>query len=125
MTRIIENAIPRALQKDGHPAKRTFQAIRIEVNNEIEPLYNTILDCIDVLKSGGRLCTISFHSLEDRAVKKAYIEAKGQCTCPPDLPYCICGVKSLGNIINKKPIVASKEEIKNNSRSKSAKFRVL
>ena len=125
LTRIIEKAIPKALQKDGHPAKRTFQAIRIEVNNEIEPLYNTILDCIDVLKPGGRLCTITFHSLEDRAVKKAYIEAKGQCSCPPDLPYCICGVKSLGNIVNKKPIVASEEEIKNNSRSKSAKLRVF
>ena len=125
LTRIIEKAIPKALQKDGHPAKRTFQAIRIEVNNEIEPLYNTILDCIDVLKPGGRLCTITFHSLEDRAVKKAYIEAKVQCSCPPDLPYCICGVKSLGNIVNKKPIVASEEEIKNNSRSKSAKLRVF
>lgn len=125
LTRIIEKSIPKALQKDGHPAKRTFQAIRIEVNNEIEPLYNTILDCIDVLKPGGRLCTITFHSLEDRAVKKAYIEAKGQCTCPPDLPYCICGVKSLGNIINKKPIMATKEEQENNSRSKSAKLRIF
>ena len=99
---IIEKTIPKALQKDGHPAKRTFQAIRIEVNNEIEPLYRTILDCIDVLKPKGRLCTITFHSLEDRAVKNAYADAKGKCTCPPDLPYCVCGYKTLGNIINKK-----------------------
>lgn len=122
---IIEKTIPKALQKDGHPAKRTFQAIRIEVNNEIEPLYRTILDCIDVLKPKGRLCTITFHSLEDRAVKNAYADAKGKCTCPPDLPYCMCGYKTLGNIINKKPIVANEEETKENSRSKSAKLRIF
>ena len=122
---IIEKTIPKALQKDGHPAKRTFQAIRIEVNNEIEPLYRTILDCIDVLKPKGRLCTITFHSLEDRAVKNAYADAKGKCTCPPDLPYCVCGYKTLGNIINKKPIVANEEEKKENSRSKSAKLRIF
>ena len=122
---IIEKTIPKALQKDGHPAKRTFQAIRIEVNNEIEPLYRTILDCIDVLKPKGRLCTITFHSLEDRAVKNAYADAKGKCTCPPDLPYCVCGYKTLGNIINKKPIVANEEETKENSRSKSAKLRIF
>ena len=118
---IIEKTIPKALQKDGHPAKRTFQAIRIEVNNEIEPLYRTILDCIDVLKPKGRLCTITFHSLEDRAVKNAYADAKGKCTCP----YCVCGYKTLGNIINKKPIVANEEETKENSRSKSAKLRIF
>ena len=122
---IIEKTIPKALQKDGHPAKRTFQAIRIEVNNEIQPLYRTILDCIDVLKPKGRLCTITFHSLEDRAVKNAYADAKGKCTCPPDLPYCVCGYKTLGNIINKKPIVANEEETKENSRSKSAKLRIF
>ena len=125
LTQMIENAIPKSMQKDGHPAKRTFQAIRIEVNNEIEPLYNTVLDCIDVLKPGGRLCIITFHSLEDRAVKNAYVDAKGKCTCPPDLPYCICGYKTLGNIINKKPIVANEEETKENSRSKSAKLRIF
>lgn len=125
LTNIIENAIPKALQKEGHPAKKTFQAIRIEVNNEIEPLYNTILDCIDVLKPGGRICIITFHSLEDRAVKKAYIEASGKCTCPPDFPYCVCGAISKGKIVNKKPIVASEEEQKNNSRAKSAKLRIF
>lgn len=125
LVKIIEQSIPKSMQKDGHPAKRTFQAIRIEVNNEIEPLYHTVLDCIDVLKSGGRLCIITFHSLEDRAVKKAYLEAKGQCTCPSDLPYCVCGAKSLGKIINKKPIIATLEEIKINTRSKSAKLRIF
>lgn len=125
LVKIIEHSIPKSMQKDGHPAKRTFQAIRIEVNNEIEPLYRTVLDCIDVLKPGGRLCIITFHSLEDRAVKNAYLEAKGKCTCPSDLPYCVCGVKTLGNIINKKPIIAAADEMKNNSRSKSAKLRIF
>ncbi len=95
LVNIIEKAIPKAKQNDGHPAKRTFQAIRIEVNNEIKPLYSTILDCINCLKPQGRLCVITFHSLEDRAVKTAMLEAKGKCTCPPDLPYCVCGAKSL------------------------------
>ncbi len=125
LTEIIENSIPKSKQRDGHPAKRTFQAIRIEVNNEIEPLYNTIKDCIECLKEGGRLCVITFHSLEDRAVKNAFIEAKGKCTCPSDLPYCVCGAKSLGKIITKKPMTATKEELEENSRSKSAKLRIF
>lgn len=125
LTEIIENAIPKSKQKDGHPAKRTFQAIRIEVNNEIKPLYNTIRDCIQGLKEGGRLCVITFHSLEDRAVKKAFIEAKGKCTCPSDLPYCVCGAKSLGKIITRKPMTATKDELEENSRSKSAKLRIF
>ena len=122
---IIEKSIPKKFQNDGHPAKRTFQAIRIEVNNEIKPLYSTVLNSIDCLKPGGRLVIITFHSLEDRAVKNAYIEAKGKCTCPKDLPYCVCGEKSLGEIITKKPIIATDEEIKENSRSKSAKLRIF
>lgn len=122
---IIEDAIPGFAKKDGHPAKRTFQAIRIEVNNEIEPLYNTVKNSIDVLKPKGRLCIITFHSLEDRAVKNAYQDAKGKCTCPPDLPYCICGAKSEGNIITRKPILPTDEEQKENSRAKSAKLRVF
>ena len=125
LVRIIESSIPKSKQKDGHPAKRTFQAIRIEVNNEIKPLYQTVLDCIDCLKEKGRLCIITFHSLEDRAVKNAFIEAKGKCTCPSDLPYCVCGAKSLGRIITKKPIIATEEEQESNSRSKSAKLRVF
>lgn len=125
LVEIIENTIPKKLQKDGHPAKRTFQAIRIEVNNEIEPLFNTIKNSIDCLKNKGRLCVITFHSLEDRLVKNAFIEAKGKCTCPGDLPYCVCGNKSLGEIITKKPIIATEEELKENSRSKSAKLRIF
>ena len=123
LAQIIEKSVP--FSKNGHPAKRTFQAIRIEVNNEIAPLYNTVLDCINLLKIDGRLCIITFHSLEDRAVKEAYIEAEGKCTCPKDLPYCICGSKTLGKIINKKPIEASSEELKINSRSASAKLRIF
>ena len=122
---IIEKSIPNATKKDGHPAKRTFQAIRIEVNDEIKPLYKTVKDCIQCLNPNGRLCIITFHSLEDRAVKNAYIEAKGKCTCPKDLPYCVCGAESLGEILTKKPIVATKEEILENPRSKSAKLRIF
>lgn len=125
LTEIIEKSIPKAKQKDGHPAKRTFQAIRIEVNDEIKPLYQTIKDCIDCLKEDGRLCVITFHSLEDRAVKKAFQEAKGKCTCPSDLPYCVCGAKSLGEIITKKPTIATKQELEENTRSKSAKLRIF
>ena len=125
LVEIIEKSIPKSKQNDGHPAKRTFQAIRIEVNNEIKPLYNTVKDCINCLKPQGRLCIITFHSLEDRAVKNAYIEAKGKCTCPSDLPYCVCRAKTLGKIITKKPIMATKEEQEENSRSKSAKLRIF
>ena len=95
LVEIIKKSIPISKQKDGHPAKRTFQAIRIEVNNEIEPLMNTVRDCIDLLDDKGRLCIITFHSLEDRCVKQAYIEAEGVCKCPKDLPYCVCGCKHL------------------------------
>ena len=125
LTEIIENAIPGFAKKEGHPAKRTFQAIRIEVNNEIKPLYNTARKCIELLKNEGRLCIITFHSLEDRAVKNAYVDAQGKCTCPKDLPYCVCGAKSEGKIINKKPIIATEEEQEKNSRSKSAKLRIF
>ena len=123
LVQIIEKCVPK--QNQGHPAKRTFQAIRIEVNNEIEPLYNTVINAIDSLKPGGRLCIITFHSLEDRAVKDAYKDSAGKCTCPPDLPYCVCGNKSKGKIITKKPILPTEEEMKINSRSKSAKLRIF
>ena len=122
---IIEKSIPTYTKKEGHPAKRTFQAIRIEVNDEIKPLYNTVRKCIKILKPKGRLCIITFHSLEDRAVKEAYTDSIGKCICPKDLPYCICGAKSEGKIINKKPIIATKEEQEKNSRSKSAKLRIF
>lgn len=125
LVEIIKKSIPLSKQKDGHPAKRTFQAIRIEVNNEIQPLYNTILDCINCLNKNGRLAVLTFHSLEDRAVKRAYNEAEGKCTCPSDLPYCVCGAISQGKIINKKPIEATKEETERNSRAKSAKLRIF
>ena len=125
LVRIIENALPGFAKKEGHPAKRTFQAIRIEVNNEIKPLYNTVQDSIDALNENGRLCIITFHSLEDRAVKNAYQDAKGKCTCPGDLPYCVCGAKSKGEVITRKPILPTDEEQKENSRSRSAKLRVF
>lgn len=125
LVNIIKNSIPKAKQNSGHPAKRTFQAIRIEVNNELEPLYNTILNSIECLKENGRLAVITFHSLEDRAVKEAFIEAEGKCTCPKDLPYCVCNYKSYGKIITRKPILPSKEEQEENSRSKSAKLRIF
>lgn len=122
---IIKNSIPISKQKDGHPAKRTFQALRIEVNNEIKPLYNTVLESIKLLKEDGRIAIITFHSLEDRAVKEAFVEAQGKCTCPKDLPYCICNYTSYGRIITKKPILPSKEEQEENSRSRSAKLRIF
>ena len=125
LVEIIEKSIPNSAKKNGHPAKRTFQALRIEVNNEIKPLIKTIEDCIDVLKPKGRLCVITFHSLEDRAVKEAYLSAQGKCTCPGDLPYCVCGYKLLGRIITKKPIIPTEEEMTENSRSKSAKLRIF
>ena len=125
LVEIIKNSIPKSKQNDGHPAKRTFQAIRIEVNNELEPLYNTTLESIKLLKEHGRLAIITFHSLEDRSVKEAFVEAEGRCTCPKDLPYCVCGYKSYGKIITKKPILPSKEEQEENARSKSAKLRIF
>ncbi len=124
LVKIIEDVLPRR-KGEGHPAKRTFQAIRIEVNNEIKPLYDTVLNSINVLKSGGRLCILTFHSLEDRAVKNAFTYSVGKCICPPGLPYCVCGVKSKGKIITKKPILPSEKEIEENSRSKSAKLRIF
>lgn len=126
LVKIIEKSIPgKFREKNSHPAKRTFQAIRIEVNNEIEPLYNTIKNSITALNSKGRLCVITFHSLEDRMVKKAYVDAEGKCTCPKDLPYCVCGNVSLGKIITKKLILPTEKEMQENSRSRSAKLRVF
>lgn len=126
LVEIIEKSIPAKFKnKDSHPAKRTFQAIRIEVNDEIKPLYKTVIDSIDCLKPGGRLCIITFHSLEDRAVKNAYNDQEGKCTCPPGLPYCACGAIKKGRNITKKPIIPTKEEMEENSRSKSAKLRIF
>ena len=123
LVKIIEKSRPHG--NNGNPAKQTFQAIRIEVNNELKPLYNTVVRCIRRLKSGGRLAIITFHSLEDRTVKNAYNDSEGKCICPPGIPVCVCGSNSLGKVITKKPIVASEEEQAKNSRSKSAKLRVF
>ena len=125
LVEIIKNSIPKSKQNDGHPAKRTFQAIRIEVNNELEPLQNTVINSIKVLKEHGRVAIITFHSLEDRIVKDAFIAAEGKCTCPKDLPYCVCNYKSYGKILTKKPIIPTKEEQEINPRSKSAKLRIF
>ena len=126
LVKIIEKSVPSFnKEKNSHPAKRTFQAIRIEVNNGIEPLYNSVINSVECLKENGRLCIITFHSLEDRAVKNAFSNLTGKCTCPPDLPYCVCGKKSLGKIITKKPILPSEKEMQNNTRSRSAKLRVF
>ena len=124
LTAIVEECVP-YIKGQGHPAKRTFQAIRIEVNNEIEPLYGAVTDCIDALNPGGRLCIITFHSLEDRCVKNAYTDALGKCTCPKDLPYCICKKIVKGKIVNKKPILPTDKEQELNSRSRSAKLRIF
>lgn len=121
---IVEKCVP-YIKGQGHPAKRTFQAIRIEVNNEIEPLYGAVTNCIDALNPGGRLCIITFHSLEDRCVKNAYADALGKCTCPKDLPYCICKKIVKGKIVNKKPILPTDKEQELNSRSRSAKLRIF
>ena len=126
LVEIIKSVVPNYEGKTGgHPAKRAFQAIRIEVNGELRPLYDTVQNSIKALKKGGRLCIITFHSLEDRIVKNAYIDAAGKCICPPGLPYCKCGAISLGKIITKKPIIPSEQELENNSRSQSAKLRIF
>ena len=123
---IIKSAMPsKALNEKQHPAKRVFQAIRIEVNQELEKLKQAVEDSILSLNDGGRLCIITFHSLEDKIVKHAYEEMEGRCTCPPNFPVCVCGYKSYGKIINKKPITSSDEELKENPRARSAKLRVF
>ena len=109
----------------GHPAKKTFQAIRIELNRELEVLENTLDDMVELLAPGGRLCVITFHSLEDRIVKVKFKEYENPCTCPPSFPVCMCGKKSKGKVITRKPILPSDEELELNSRSKSAKLRIF
>lgn len=123
---VIKKAIPKGARKDGpHPAKRTFQAIRIEVNRELEILEKTIDDMTDLLNPGGRLCVITFHSLEDRIVKNAFRKQENPCTCPPEFPVCVCGKKPKAKIITRKPILPSEEELEVNHRSRSAKLRIL
>ncbi|MCR5625670.1 MAG: 16S rRNA (cytosine(1402)-N(4))-methyltransferase RsmH [Lachnospiraceae bacterium] len=127
LSEIICESIPMKLRKKGgHPAKKTFQALRIEVNGELDVLENTINSMIDSLSPGGRLCIITFHSLEDRIVKNAFKNAANPpCTCPPDLPVCVCGRKSKGNLVTRKPIMPRESEIEENPRSKSAKLRIF
>jgi len=123
---IIKAAIPeRFRQKNSHPAKRTFQAVRIEVNGELRDLKNSLDDFFDSLKPGGRLCVITFHSLEDRIVKQTFASYAAGCTCPPDFPICVCGNKPRGKVISRKPILPGDEEYENNKRSKSAKLRIV
>lgn len=126
LAEIIKDSIPaKARMSGGHPAKRTFQAIRIEVNAELEVLENSIDSMIDILADRGRLCIITFHSLEDRIVKNAFRRNENPCTCPPDFPICVCGKKSKGAVITRKPIIPTEEEIRMNLRSHSAKLRVF
>ena len=126
LAEIIRGAIPMKYQKkSGHPAKRTFQAIRIELNRELEVLRDTLDDMIELLNPGGRLCIITFHSLEDRIVKSAFKKNENPCTCPPDFPVCVCGNVSKGSIVTRKPILPSEDEMEANSRSKSAKLRIF
>ncbi len=123
---IIKAAIPAKVRATGgHPAKRTFQAIRIEVNHELDVLEKTLDDMIDLLNDGGRLCIITFHSLEDRIVKNSFKKAQDPCICPKEFPVCVCGRTSKGKIVTRKPILPSEEELAVNSRAKSAKLRVF
>lgn len=126
LAEIVSYSIPMKIKKQGgHPAKRTFQAIRIEVNHELEVLERTISDMIDLLNPKGRICIITFHSLEDRIVKQAFRQAQNPCTCPPDFPVCVCGNKPKGKQVTRKPILPSEEEMEQNPRSKSAKLRIF
>ena len=123
---IIRAAIPAKVRaKGGHPSKKTYQAIRIELNHELDVLKNTLGQMIDLLNDHGRICVITFHSLEDRIVKNIFNTSEKPCTCPPSFPVCVCGKKSKGKVISRKPILPSEEEFTVNSRSKSAKLRVF
>ena len=126
LNEIIRAAIPAKVRATGgHPAKRTYQAIRIELNQELDVLENSLDEMIRMLNPGGRLCIITFHSLEDRIVKTNFKKNENPCTCPPDFPVCVCGKKSLGKMLTRKPILPSEEELEYNKRSKSAKLRVF
>lgn len=125
LNEIIKAAIPAKMRQNGHPSKKTFQAIRIALNRELEVLQDSLDMMIELLNPGGRLCIITFHSLEDRIVKSAFKKAENPCTCPPEFPVCVCGKKPLGKVITKKPVLPSEEELSENSRSKSAKLRVF
>ena len=123
---IIKGAIPMKVQvTGGHPSKRTYQAIRIELNHELDVLRDNLDDMIELLNDGGRCCIITFHSLEDRIVKSAFKKNENPCTCPSNFPVCVCGIKTRGHVVTRKPIIPSEKEVEENSRSKSAKLRVF
>lgn len=126
LTEAIKAAIPMKIRKNtGHPAKKTFQAIRIELNRELDVLKQSLEDMIEMLQEDGRICIITFHSLEDRIVKSYFRKAENPCTCPPNFPVCVCGNKSKGKVITRKPMIPSEQEIEENSRAKSSKLRVF
>lgn len=126
LSAVIKAAIPMKIQKkSGHPAKKTFQAIRIEVNQELDVLRDSLDHMIELLNSGGRICIITFHSLEDRIVKSVFRRNENPCTCPPDFPVCVCGKVSKGRVITRKPVLPDEQEMEENSRSKSAKLRIF
>ena len=126
LNELISAAIPAKIQKKGgHPSKRTFQALRIECNRELEVLKNSIDGLIGLLNPGGRICIITFHSLEDRIVKNAFRRNENPCTCPPEFPVCVCGKTSRGHVVTRKPILPTEEEMETNSRAKSAKLRIF
>ena len=123
---IVEGAIPASVRKGKKGfAKKTFQALRIEVNSELDVLKDSISEMIDLLNPGGRLCIITFHSLEDRIVKNEFRTAENPCTCPPEFPVCVCGKKSRGHVLTRRPVIPSQEECQNNKRASSAKLRVF
>lgn len=125
LAEIIKNNVPAKVRKEKNPCRKTFQAIRIEVNRELEVLEIGIKDGFELLSKGGRMAIITFHSLEDRIVKNAFREYCTGCICPPDFPVCVCGRKPRGELVNKKPIIASDEELEENPRSRSAKLRII
>lgn len=126
LVEIIKSAIPNAARREGpHPAKRTFQALRIAVNDELGVLERVIEDCVSLLRPGGRFCIITFHSLEDRIVKNGFNKLVNPCTCPPDFPVCVCGKTPQARVITRKPISPSKEELEENPRARSSKLRVI
>ncbi len=125
LAEIIKSSVPAAYRREKNPCRKSFQAIRIEVNHELDVLETALTDGFDVLKKGGRMSVITFHSLEDRIVKNRFREFCTGCTCPPEFPVCVCGRKPMGRLIDKKPITASAEELERNPRSRSAKLRVI
>ena len=125
LNEIIKAAIPAKMRRDGHPSKQTFQAIRIECNRELEALRESLDGFIEMLNPGGRLCVITFHSLEDRIVKTIFRNNENPCTCPPEFPVCVCGRVSKGRVVTRKPIIPGEKELAENMRSKSAKLRAF